>query len=159
MYFIAHRGLINGPDTDQENKIQTIEIALNNGFDVEVDLWLLNNKFYLGHDKNKLEEVNFNFIQTHKEKLWIHTKNFEVLNFLSFESRRDNFHYFWHQEDNYTITSKNIPWVYSGCKEIQSGILVLPENHMNINQINKIDVIGICSDYIFNIREKITKID
>ena len=38
MYFIAHRGLINGPDTDQENKIQTIEIALNNGFDVEVDV-------------------------------------------------------------------------------------------------------------------------
>ena len=37
-YFISHRGNLNGPDRDNENKQSYIEFALNKGFDVEIDI-------------------------------------------------------------------------------------------------------------------------
>ena len=38
MIFIAHRGLITGPDLEKENKVATIDFAIKEGFDAEVDL-------------------------------------------------------------------------------------------------------------------------
>ena len=51
MLLISHRGNIDGPNKDRENNPEYIQIALNNGYEVEVDIWFKNNSFYLGHDK------------------------------------------------------------------------------------------------------------
>ena len=53
-------------------------------------------------------------------------------------------HYFWHQEDDYTITSKGYIWTYPGKKILPKSICVLPER---VNY-KKIDCLGICSDFI-----------
>ena len=50
MILISHRGNLNGK-TDDENKPKYIEQALNQGFDVEIDVWYIDNQFWLGHDK------------------------------------------------------------------------------------------------------------
>ena len=40
MIFIAHRGNTNGPSSKKENSLPYIVSAISNGFDVEIDLWL-----------------------------------------------------------------------------------------------------------------------
>ena len=39
MIFIAHRGNTKGPNKELENTPGYIDEALDNGFDVEVDIW------------------------------------------------------------------------------------------------------------------------
>jgi hypothetical protein len=53
--FISHRGNLHGPDPKLENKPPHIIEALNIGFDVEVDVFFRNKKFYLGHDHPQYE--------------------------------------------------------------------------------------------------------
>ena len=75
-----------------------------------------------------------------KSQLWIHAKNLNVLEIVS----KLNLHYFWHQEDDITITSKGYWWTYPGKKLFQNSICVLPEKS-NFKMTN---CAGICSDYI-----------
>ena len=58
MLFISHRGNLNGINKDLENKPSYILKALDEKFDVEVDIWFKKNKFYLGHDNPKYEIEN-----------------------------------------------------------------------------------------------------
>ena len=153
MIYIAHRGLIFGPDYEKENKETTIDIALINGFDVELDLWVVDKKLYLGHDIERTVKISFDFITERKNNLWIHAKNSEALSFLSKLDEKLDLHFFWHQEDDYTLTSKNIPWIYPGRDIISNGILVMPEMVMEVNKIFKDSAIGVCSDYVSAIRE------
>lgn len=50
MKFIAHRALLNGPNKHLENRPSTIDLAIGKGFWVEVDVWLIDDQLYLGHD-------------------------------------------------------------------------------------------------------------
>ena len=61
MRIIAHRGLTDGPDNLTENTVPQIESALHQGFDCEIDLWRLNDRLYLGHDKPR-EEVSESWV-------------------------------------------------------------------------------------------------
>lgn len=69
MIFISHRGDINSINIKDENNHLYIFNALNKNFDVEVDIWFQNNKFYLGHDKPKYR-IDLSFIK--KGRLWFH---------------------------------------------------------------------------------------
>ena len=51
MLKIAHRGNLYGPDPERENTIEVISEALALGYDVEIDIWLVDGKLYLGHDE------------------------------------------------------------------------------------------------------------
>ena len=82
---------------------------------------------------------------------WIHCKNedaFEQMTYIS-----PQLHYFWHQTDLYTLTSAGVPWVYPGKKLFKTSVCVLPEETMDIKNINGLKVYGICSDYVGEIRE------
>ena len=74
--------------------------ALNFGYDVEIDIWHYKNELYLGHDEPTIllpEEL-----LEHKDKLWFHAKNLDPL----LDLHQLNVHYFWHQNDDVTITNK-----------------------------------------------------
>ena len=137
MYLISHRGNIDGIVKDDENKPEYIDKALENGFEVEVDVRFNDNKFFLGHDFNQYE-INKNFLLN--KKIWCHAKTREALIAL----QEIDAHYFWHQEDDYTITSKGFIWTYPGKKLLPQSICVLPESA----NYEKIDCLGICSDFI-----------
>lgn len=138
MILISHRGNVNGPSKDSENKVETIESTIMLGYDVEIDLWYINNSFYLGHD-NPDTLVSFDFLTENKNKLWIHCKNLECLDKL----HGTNFNYFWHDKDLSTITSKGIFWSLNGYY-LKNGVTV--ELDM-INEIPK-NIFGICTDYV-----------
>tara|TARA_X000000950_G_C13921450_1_gene663737 strand:- start:21474 stop:21908 length:435 start_codon:yes stop_codon:yes gene_type:complete len=142
MILISHRGNISGKNLKLENNPDYIMEAKKKGFDVEVDVWFKNDKFYLGHDYPKFE-IKKKFLK--QKKIWCHAKNFQAIPALN----KIGAHYFWHQKDDYTITSKGIIWVYPGKKLVKNSICVLPKNKRKL----PINCLGICSDYIEKFRK------
>ena len=70
MILISHRGNVNGK-TNQENKPEYIRSALFQGYDVEIDVWYVDDKFYLGHNFPQYE-IEESFL--YNAKLWCHAK-------------------------------------------------------------------------------------
>jgi hypothetical protein len=130
---ISHRGNLSGRSCD-ENKPSYIKTALTNGFDVEVDVWLIADKLFLGHDEPQYE-TNIQFLTD--TRIWCHAKNIEAFSFLI----ENNIHCFWHETDKFTITSKGIPWGYPK-NYIQDGITVELGPKIQIPNI-----LGVCTDY------------
>lgn len=136
---ISHRGLLNGPDADLENNPDQILTAAELGYDVEIDLRINGNKIFLGHDYEQYE-IDSTFL--YNNKFWIHAKNAEALQWL----HTTNLKYFWHQEDDYTLTSNNFIWVYPGKKLFRHSICVLPESADYSVEDLKL-CYAICTDY------------
>ena len=145
MILISHRGNIDGPNTDKENKPSYISNAIERGYDCEVDFWYVNDKFILGHDKPQYE-IPFEFITTYYNKLWIHCKNYDALTkLIEIDRGGVYFNYFWHDSDDVIITSKGYMWANPGVY-IEGSVAVLPE----LKNDNLTDRLGVCSDYIIN---------
>ena len=143
MRLISHRGNINGPNPKMENEPKYIANAILQGYEVEVDIWFIDNVLYLGHDKPQYS-VDFRWFRDKITKLWIHCKNIEAVVF--FKECGNDINYFWHEEDTLTLTSQNHLWAYPGKQPIKNSIAVMPEiNNDNISQCS-----GICSDFIKN---------
>jgi len=137
MKLIAHRGLFNGPDQELENKPEQIELAIKNGFDIEVDVWYVNNILYLGHDMPTYE-INLSFLQ--REVVWAHAKNLPALHYML----ENNVHCFWHEVDQRTLTSKGYIWTYPEEETTNRSVLVVQDHIKPIND----NIYGVCSDYV-----------
>lgn len=144
MILIAHRGNTEGANPESENKPDYISSALRAGFDVEVDVWSVNGKFFLGHDKPK-HEVSWRFLKN--PCLWCHAKNTDALSsMLSL-----GIHCFWHQSDDYTLTSKGYVWIYPQKDLVKQGIIVCDSfDNTLIGSCT-----GVCSDNIKAYRDEI----
>jgi|TARA_B100001964_G_C14173660_1_gene572755 hypothetical protein len=147
MFFISHRGNLYGPEPENENSIDYINKALDKNFDVEIDLWFKEPKFFLGHDNPK-NLVTIDFLKN--KKFWIHAKNLECF----YELSNYDVNYFWHEEDEVIITSKGYFWNYPGTKLSAKSICVLPEK----NNIKKVDCLGYCSDHIMEYYDRYNNI-
>lgn len=147
MKIIAHRGNINGPDSNLENHPSQVELAISQRFDCEIDLYYSKDNFYLGHDApNHL--VSIEWLLEHRDSLWIHCKNYSALD--KFIEMGESFNFFWHQKDDFTLTSTNLIWTFPGQKVGQKSILVLPELYIDFKEIGKEimkKVYGVCTDY------------
>ena len=141
MILISHRGNTNGRIVSKENHPDYINEAIGLGFDVEIDLWLVDENIFLGHDLPQYK-INLDWINERIDKLWLHCKNVEILEFLSKQEIKPN--YFWHENDVVTLTSKNYIWAYPNKQPIENSIAVMPE----INNDDTTKCIGICSDFI-----------
>jgi hypothetical protein len=130
---ISHRGNLSGRTPD-ENKPTYIEKAIIEGFDVEIDIWSMDNKLFLGHDEPQYE-IDITFLSN--DKLWCHAKNKQAFEILL----KNNIHVFWHENDKYTITSRGIPWCYPN-NYINNGITVEYSTKKDIP-----DILGICTNY------------
>ena len=106
MILISHRGNINSINRELENKQEYIQAALDLGYDVEIDVWLMDGTLHLGHDGPE-REVNIEWLLKRSKKLWIHCKNFESLSFLS----DFNLILFFHEKEDYTIVSNKKIWL------------------------------------------------
>jgi hypothetical protein len=146
MILISHRGNINGPIFEAENKPEYIDDTIRLGYEVEIDIWIIEGILFLGHDEPQYG-ITLDWLNKRKDKLWIHCKNIEAIEF--FNTLLGTYNYFWHQEDTVTLTSKNFIWAYPGKQPIKESIAVMPE----IYKENITQCIGICSDYISNYKQ------
>ena len=142
MILISHRGNINGKNEERENDPDYIDEAIDKGYDVEVDVWMEDGFLYLGHDEPQYRILQ-HWLEERVERLWIHCKNFEAMRWFTLIG---GFNHFWHQEDDFTLTSKGIIWTYPGKELTPKSICVKPEN----TDIEIGECLGICSDYIEN---------
>jgi hypothetical protein len=145
MILISHRGNTNGKFENYENEPLYIDKAISDGFDVEIDIWMVNGILFLGHDKPQYN-INQQWIHERFDKLWIHCKNIEAIEWFNMF---DGFNYFWHENDTLTLTSRGAIWVYPGKQPIKGSIAVMPE----IYNDNLDNCLGICSDYIQNYKK------
>lgn len=139
MIFIAHRGNTDGPRPEKENTQDYILDAINKGYDAEVDVWA-DKKLWLGHDEPQYQ-VDLKFFINNFNKLWIHCKNLEAVDILS-EFNLLNF--FWHQADDFTLTSKNFIWTYPGKNVCNKSVLVVDDARKYSGRT----CFGLCSDYL-----------
>lgn len=139
MILISHRGNINGKNEERENHPSYIDKAIEVGFDVEVDMWWVDGRTYLGHDRPQYI-VDDTWLTERIDKLWVHCKNIELLYWI----RNTVLHYFWHEGDTLTLTSKGYMWVYPGRQPIIGSIAVLPEIYNDRTS----QCLGVCSDII-----------
>jgi len=151
MLLISHRGNIDGPN-NLENSPDYIRKAIELGFNVEVDLQYLAGEWWLGHD-NPQYKIQSPYTEFNNDKIWWHCKNFAALEIL----QNSGLNYFWHQEDDHTLTSKGFIWTYPGKEIGKRNIVVMPENTLSLSQIYKLNCYGICSDYVLNIKNNLKK--
>lgn len=144
MKIISHRGNLSGSEPTTENNPNHIDYVLDMGFDVEIDLYLYKNKFYLGHDE-PIYIIDDDWLLKRNNKLWIHLKTIELIE----NSIVQKLNYFWHESDKFTLTSKGIPWCYPGVY-IKNGITVILDQEF----ISK-NIFGICTDYPIFYKEKL----
>lgn len=138
---IAHRGNTNGPDPSRENSPEYIDLAIHNGFDVEIDVWGVDGRLWLGHDGPQYQ-IDVQFLKDRSSKLWCHAKNLEALKFLV----KNGFHVFSHENDDYILTSKGYIWAYPGKPVDEDVICVMPERGGYATRC-----LGICSDFVAQI--------
>ena len=143
MRFIAHRGNINKKIEELENTHEYIFAAISKGYDVEIDVWVYNNDFYLGHNFPKIK-TDLQWMIELSENLWIHAKNISALtSILSHKC----LNCFMHDTDVAVLTSHGYIWQYPGVQyETSKSIIVKPELS-NIKE-DLFGVAGICSDNI-----------
>jgi len=146
MKLIAHRGLMDGPDVNLENHPEQLKLARQQGFDCEIDLWVVNAEFYLGHDQPSYP-IHADFLND--IGFWIHAKNLGALRWLT----NTTHNYFWHQNDDFVITSHKWIWTFPGKDLTQHSVAVLPEWHdPDFNNLPK-HCYGICSDYVSTVHK------
>lgn len=110
------------------------------GFDVEIDVWYIENQLFLGHDNPDFNE-SVDIERLISEYLWVHAKSIETLYYLISKP----VHVFFHQEDNVTLTSRNILWTYPGRKLTPRSVCI---THVEEVLDDYRQCYGLCSDYI-----------
>lgn len=139
MKIISHRGNTQGPNKEQENHPKIISNLLNQNIDCEIDVWYIGDKFYLGHDSPQYNiEESFLYLKG----LWCHAKNLEALYKMNI---MNNIHFFWHENDDFTLTSKNIIWTYPNKKTTSNSVIVDVNKNWRDNNYN---CLGVCVDWI-----------
>ena len=144
MLFIAHRGNVGGPDAS-ENSPSHIDRAISLGYDVEIDVWVVGNVIYLGHDGPQYE-IDEDFLEERRNVIWCHAKNIHALQWLL----ENKFNTFFHNIDDYTLTSKGLIWAYPGRELVKGSVCVMPEMAEDPLYLekNKDNVRGVCTDYV-----------
>jgi hypothetical protein len=144
MIKISHRGNLYGPDLNKENTVDSIFNAISKKYEVEIDVWTIDGYLYFGHDMPE-HRVDLKIINNIGLNGWFHCKNLESLTF--FKENLSNYKFFWHQTDDFTLTSNNYIWTYPG-KNISKQSIIVHLEKPTQEYLDNFNGYGICSDYI-----------
>lgn len=157
---IAHRGLLDGPDTDKENTLSALLAARQQGFDVEIDVWYHNFSWWLGHDA-PTEQISLEWLRiidgvdvSNSHHAWIHAKSIQTL--YQLHAVHWSGHMFFHENDPVTLTNSGYLWTYPGCDLTPHSICVLPENTDAITRCHTLNVFAFCTDYVHTIANRLS---
>lgn len=188
---ISHRGNLDGPNKERENHPDYLEAAFNKGYGIEFDVWYVNGEWALGHDEAqysvpfdyllKLGQPVDSYDYVSFPKSWMHLKNLEAVqemllmnDYGRLRKSKDDYdpfrgyqiakrlNYFWHQDDDVTITNHGHIWAHPKVKTIPVGSgWVVPEAGDKKTRIQQYDYANpnwtraawVCVDYPIAVRE------
>jgi hypothetical protein len=145
MKFYAHRGNLDGRIAERENQPEYIDEAIQQGFGVEVDLWKVGDRIYLGHDEGQYD-IDEKWLLSRSFFLLIHAKNREAFDYCL----KRSFHTFWHTDEDYVMTSWGLTVGYPGKLSVGDRfLLAVPERHWeNVEDCKPFITYGVLSDYV-----------
>lgn len=155
MKLISHRGNLTGPKSADENSPALVEEVIFQGYDVEVDVRVKDNRFWLGHDEPQYM-VSEEWIKANQNYVWYHAKDLMALTALMMMG----VNCFWHNNDKYTLTSKGVIWAYPGSPVTGAykTVSVLPEVHLQkLFALWPKDCYGVCSDHIGEFKDYLNR--
>ena len=155
MKLIAHRANIDGPNSDTENSPDKIQECIEDGYDVEIDVRYdpKTERLWLGHDEPQYP-LTWWWLAGRANYLWIHCKDITTLH--AFSNGTSGYNYFWHQNDDFTLTSKRYIWTYPGKPYTSRSVIVMPEwNNLKWDTLKVTNCYGVCSDHIKKIKGEI----
>lgn len=123
MIYIAHRCNIDYPRQYwTENSVEGIKACIKLGLDVEVDVRIIDDDLWLGHDEPTEQMSLGGFVET-ATHCWFHCKNLEALKYLgSIYGAKA----FWHEDDQFTMI-KDYIFTRPGGRLTPTSIAVMPE--------------------------------
>ena len=143
--YIAHRGNLEGKNFNLENVPSYIDRALDFGFDAEIDLRMVEDALYLGHDEPQYF-INETWLKERSSKLWVHAKD---INSAMWLAEKDWVQYFCHQSDEFTITNNGWLWCHAQKVELTSRCIIPLLSLDDIKKYNRVDFGGVCTDYVY----------
>lgn len=157
MKIISHRGNINGPVEETENNPNQIQLCIDLGYDVEVDLRMKNETPYLGHDQAEYE-ISTDWISRLKTNLWIHVKEYDALVWLMKNIPDATF--FCHESDRYTLVSNGCVWSHD-LSNSMTNKCIIPllslEQVESYNFTSQPNLYAVCTDYVTDCNRKWTR--
>ena len=149
MFYISHRGNLDGLNPERENSPEYIDEALSKGYDVEIDVWFVDGKFSLGHDFPQYA-TSRDWLYKRRKNIWIHCKNFNALSELV---RQPSLRVFFHEKEQYTIISNGLIWAHN--IDLTDKYCIIPLLSLeSIWSYNKKEIGGVCSDFIYECERK-----
>lgn len=146
MKLISHRGNVSSVQTERENTKEYIDEAIDEGFDVEIDVWKLSNYddvLWLGHDKSE-QEIDLDWLSDRRNNLWVHAKNFMALEYLL----KNDIKVFYHQKEEHVVIGNTTKiWSHNITEAGGSSIIPLLSKE-DIDKCTSRRFYGICSDYV-----------
>lgn len=147
MILFSHRGNVDGKRPNLENTESYISDAIRSSYKVEIDVWYVHNKLYLGHD-DPIHKTSIEFLQEHTSELLIHCKDVNTLEFFSTHKMNSTFRYFYHTVERCVLSSFGDIIMHSHANRcVKNCIYMLPEV-LNINDKYLRNCSGICSDIV-----------
>lgn len=155
MIIISHRGNLTGPDKKNENTAKALLNRIEEGFEVEADVWLVDGELRLGHDEPRGTFVTKygKKLWEKRHKIWFHAKNSAALHHLLDRGLTC----FFHNKDKFTLTSKGVVWVHPEYRALPGAVKVLSEDSRQGDLVRLVrngiwppvftDLHGICTDY------------
>lgn len=145
--FISHRGNLNGAVPALENSPDYIDQAIQRGLEVEVDLRMIDDHFYLGHDYPQYK-VDPAWLEERHYHLLLHLKDARSLERIIMDYW--HWHYFCHAADRYTFTSRMYIWLHDlSIPPTLNTIVPLISNDLRASYKSR-DVHAICSDFVIS---------
>jgi hypothetical protein len=151
MKIISHRGNINGPVVEKENRPSYIDCAIQLGYDVEVDLRLINNEFWLGHDEAQYR-IELSWMELRKDKIWYHCK--DIYSALKLAKLDNEYQYFCHSIESFVCTSNGYIWVHDLENKIDDKCIIPLISKEDIQQYNGYKPFAVCTDFVNYFLEK-----
>ena len=146
MILIAHRGNISGPNPELENTMPYLLAAKEQGYHVELDIWAIDHRIYLGHDR-PTTEVTMSDIELLGVAGWFHAKNISALLLL-----KNKFNTFFHDQDAMTLTSYGFIWSHNGI-ENPGGVICMP--NLQTEQHLLRGPLAVCHDDLISVKKLI----
>lgn len=146
---ISHRGNTTGIDPMKENSPEYIQSALDKGFHVVVDVWLVGRvHLALGTEQPRFP-TTIEFLKDNK--IICRAKSAETLEYLLVQS----VHCFMHDRDSHVLTNGGLIWTVPGKPIMSRSVFTMPEHILpDISSMALLTCAGVCSDRIQEIKDK-----